>query len=1344
MPGPVPIAIIAPAEQEVVVGSVVKLDGRSSLDPNDLGLAFLWSFAQVPIGSQVELFGFTDLEADSSIVSFAPDITGTYKIRLIVTDGTTTSDPSESVVDVRIILVPHHQGFVPDASFIWNYLSDFWNLVPDKKRFETIWSSMIQVTSSEMLKLYQYQYNRSIRDIQETIQKRWVNFDFSLALDRSQISFILSDETAGSSASTFVIDSRSGLPVGTQPTYSNIVTTPKTEGDFTRTSFGLATAVGRLLRLGRRTFTLARTSSTFISLNHDNDGVTSGTDIFSGSQFTADMIGATLRILGPSSPLVGDYIIDTFTNSSQVEISNPPIGVTWAGTSGIEYTVLPAITQHTSLFADREQVPAALDNQFWRMSSTLVSSQFNFDQQGVSVGDLIEVEILRLDLQVLSTFFVQVTAVDRNRLAFSFNLEDLIDGTAARGLTNDIQVTLATDLIVPGLSSDINGNLTYSQQADVINSTVTSTRFKRAYFERLLTPDTEINIGSFSLKARPVRILRNSKVAVDPTVVSVPILQEYIKQPEIVTDEDDQIFFVTDDSRTQVARLPYLLAENLDYIIDDETNLSGTCQTQQGDDEVIIPFGDLIDRSVSEGDILEITQGTTVETFDIRQVLSADALQVSPVPTLTSTAALFTIIRKIAGKFIRFTEGTFTKTAPAPLRLWSEVTYFDNQSAIESNFGILVGIRREDLERVGSGISYKNAVSGLMYALSRGPTISNLALSGHILVGLPFAQNNGVIKEINPEFRKREDGSPLLGRILVEGRAKNNSQTGITNIYFYPQGRQLFDALLGKWVPALPDFSGLAISPITGVDYAVGDSVTQFAPLSKGVKVQEYLITPDLFDNLIAQGNVASQLQKYHSFRIVVNSDIITSTDTNLVAEFLKKAKAHYIRLTSAVQQSLEDFIDVEDFLTFIRPLTFFESSDLGTPTAVKLEEDDDNGSMLSLDGIFYTRYLIGEDLETTQNSSTVHTAAGGLITARLSHTESWDPPLIRVGDLLQIVAGHNAGKYFVTGVTDDTHAILNLGTDVFETLSSQRFFIFRPTKNPIWAGKVVITSGNATIPVQEVGGGPGGIGSSGVSVGDKLVFANLSILNPAVSLIYTIITVTPRSISPTLVVSTNPGEASGTYDAWIVRDGLMTSGSISPPGSVGENFYVSGTIADTHITFVDTGGHINSWRNVGLLKPGSKVVIDSVSYEVLHLEPGINRVVVAPALLANYTDKQVTINLWPERQAVPVSIDFLDRLPTDYLELTLNSSLLTGDSVQSTSGSFTVSLTVATFSGLGIVPGDYLQFLTGAEAARNVGYGTGIFPIQTVSGASANLTVKPITTGTFRYGIIRKLPNDR
>lgn len=1331
----VPVAIITPSEQGVVVGAIAKLDGRSSLDPNGDGLTYTWSFKQIPIGSQVEQFGFIQLESDSSIVSFAPDITGTYKIQLVVSDGSLDSEPAESIVDVRVILVPHHQGHVPDASFIWNYLSDFWNLVPDKKRFETVWSAMIQVTASEMLKLFQYQYNRSIRDIQEVIQKRWVFFSPALPLDRDLTSFILADDAAGSSASTYVINPGTGLPDNDQPTYSSIVTIPKTEGDFTKTSYGLATATGRLLQLGKRTFTLARVNYSVKSINYGVDGATSGLKVFTGSEFTSEMVGATLRLFEPaSSALLGDYVIETVTDSETVEIANPPLGITWAGQTGLSYSVLPASAIHSSFFADQDQVPAGTDNEYWRLSSTLISDEYDFEEMGVSAGDLLEVEVSRVDLQVFSTFYAQVVGVDRNRLSFVLNLDDLEDGVAAPGITSDIQVTLATDLIVQGVSADVNGDLTYALDAALVNETVSSIRFKRDYFEKVLTPYDEIFVGAFSIVARPVQVIRNNKVAVDPTIVSIPILQEYIKQPTII-EEDGKNFFVVDDTRIEMARTPYLLSENLDYVIDDEGTINGTCSTLQGIDEITIPFGDLIDRSVAEGDTIEVTLGVTTEIFDIRRVLSADTIRVSPAPTISSTAALFSIYRRVPGKFIRFIENTFSKKSPAPERLWSEVTYFDNGEAIEGNFGVLVGVRREDLERVGSGIPYKSAVAGLMYALSRGPTIASMALSAQILLGLPFAQNAGVIQEINPDFRKRDDGSPRFGRVLVQARDRNNVPTGVTNIYFYPQGRQIYDDATGKWIAAVSEFSGLAINPDTGVEYAVGDIISQFAPLSKGVEIQEYLTTPDWLDRLMAQGNVATQLQKYHSFQVLVNSDLATATDIDLIAQFMKKVKAHYVRLTSGLLKSLEDFVEIEDSLLFGRTMEFFESPDLGATMAPKFD-DDDSGSYLSYDGNLYTTYAMGTDLVTTYGSSLVQSAAGGFIDARPDLLESWDPPLLRAGDLLYIREGVNAGKYPVSDVPSDTE--LEVTEAAFASAVDQVFTVFRPLKNPIWSGQVTVTTGDGQIATQETVGTAAGIGSAGVSVGDLLVFAKVA-GTTSLGRVYTVLEVNPDLSSPYIVITPDPVEPSDVYDAWIVREGLMTSGPIVPPTNTGVDFFVSGIAASNHLLF-DTGGMtVDSWLNAALLVPGSRVVVKGVPYDVLRIEPESLRVAVAPALLETYTNEVAQLDLRPSRPMTPISFDFLDRIPADSLELKIVSPV-SGATVFTTTGSTDTVLLGGSFTDLSVIPGDFLQFLEGGEASRDVGHGAGIFPIREILSGTVRLLDAMTVTGSFRFGLIRKI----
>lgn len=1349
----VPVAVILPADQEAVVGAIVKLDGRSSTDPNNSGLTYQFSFKQVPIGSQVGRFSFTVLEEDGSIVGFAPDIPGPYQVQLVVSDGSLDSDPVVAHIDVRVILVPHHQGLVPDASFIWSYLSDFWNLVDGRRAFESVWSSAIQIVASELLKLYQYDYNKSIRDIQEVIQKRWLVYAPGLVLERELTRFILADDAAGVSASTLSTEARTGLPSATQGVHTSIVAVPITEGSFERSAFGAAISAGRVLRLGGRSYTLQRANGVSKSLNSGVDGQTSsGTDDFLGSQFSSDMVGEVLRIL--TSQVAGDYVITAFVDEGHIQVDLD--GATWPSLSLLEYTVLPSVPNFSAFFADRKQVPGGLDNQVWRFSSTLISDEFDFESQGVFPGDVIEVEITRLDLGLNSTIYGQVVSVDRNRLGFALNLADLIDGQPAPWLTDDMQVTLAIDLQVRGLAAAVDGSLVYTDESALIHTTASSYKFKRAYFERELPTDTEINLGPFSISARPVQIIRNHRVPVDSSVVSVPVLQEYIKQPTIAKN-GSIIKFVVDGGIVEASREPYLLSENLDYIIDDESSIQGTCNLVAGSDEIEIPFGDLLDRSINEQDVITVESGTFQQVFEVRRLLSDELLRVSEVSLISAAGAKFSLKRRVPGKFLRFVQGVFTKTSPAPQKLWAEVTYFDNNDAVENNFGTLVGVTREDLDRASTGVPYRSAVAGLMYAMVNGPTISNLSLSAQILLGLPFTQNAGVIKEINQEFRLNDDGSPLSGRILIEAQDKNGNPTGLTNIYVFPQGRQLPDPdNPGKFVSAVPDFSGLADNPSTGKPFAVGDSVDQFVPLSKGVQVQDYLSTPERLDRLIAQGDVSSILQKYHSFQVLVNSDLISASDIDFTAQFLSRVKAHYTKFSSALLKSVEDDVEVDERLRFGRLLDFFEADGSSLTSAVKYDDRDANLTFISINGVMYARYIVGEDLETVQDSDEVASAAGGFISPRVGAIELHDEPFIRPGDLLVIHEGFNSGRYTVNEVLDDATLEVDLDGRTFFTFSpdleidpplTQTFSIFRPLQNPIWAGRVAVTTGDGLVGVEV------GIGSAGVAVGDSLVFVDLGTTDPTPSRIYTIVEVVPSLTTPYVVVVPEPIEASGSYDSWIVRESLMTSGIVQQFDVPSDGFRVDASAFSPYLTFSDLISP-NDWLNICLLRPGDVVTVQDLPYIVLRREIGSRRILVSPTPTLGMSGEEAQLTLRPYRSSTPISVDFLDRLPGDYLELTLATADSSSEELLTSAGSPDVQSSTGTnFNGdpltttdeLIVRPGDDVVLLEGPDSTVDVGHGLGVFPVHAIlaGGTQLRLMRDLTTTGGFRYAIRRKAPDE-
>jgi hypothetical protein len=107
--------------------------------------------------------------------TFFPDVTGFYRFDLTVSDGLLDSLPSTVVVNV--VDSPLPRGIIPEADFLFDYLSDYWKLLEDGGPIVTFWSSLAQIAASELFTLWQHDYGKSLRDIQRTFLRRWLHYD---------------------------------------------------------------------------------------------------------------------------------------------------------------------------------------------------------------------------------------------------------------------------------------------------------------------------------------------------------------------------------------------------------------------------------------------------------------------------------------------------------------------------------------------------------------------------------------------------------------------------------------------------------------------------------------------------------------------------------------------------------------------------------------------------------------------------------------------------------------------------------------------------------------------------------------------------------------------------------------------------------------------------------------------------------------------------------------------------------------------------------------------------------------------------------------------------------------
>jgi len=85
----------AGANQNVIFGAVVQLDGNASSDPEGDVLTYLWSIDAAPAGSVATLSDTTAVNP-----TFTPDVIGDYNIRLVVNDGKVDSLPDSMHITV--------------------------------------------------------------------------------------------------------------------------------------------------------------------------------------------------------------------------------------------------------------------------------------------------------------------------------------------------------------------------------------------------------------------------------------------------------------------------------------------------------------------------------------------------------------------------------------------------------------------------------------------------------------------------------------------------------------------------------------------------------------------------------------------------------------------------------------------------------------------------------------------------------------------------------------------------------------------------------------------------------------------------------------------------------------------------------------------------------------------------------------------------------------------------------------------------------------------------------------------------------------------------------------------
>lgn len=754
-------------------------------------------------------------------------------------------------------------------------------------------------------------------------------------------------------------------------------------------------------------------------------------------------------------------------------------------------------------------VPSGRESMTWAIGATLTSTEYaDLAELGVTYGDLLVLEVVRKDTGFAGTLPCRVLGAVDQRVSFDF-------GTSSTGLTDAEVLALAGELQVPRVYEDHQGTVQVTLVAETLQDYVLGTAFSAAYANLPLGADTVLDLaGVYQVTIRVRKLVRNCRLAIDELIVSVPSLFEYIDEPSFGTTVDGDVIVVGPYGETKtLSRAPLELLENRDYTISDNTSTRGSnLITSAGSSILRIPQGALIDRDLRVGDAILILAGVDAGIYYVRSVLDSETVHATAAdngrPSTTATGLQYQIVRRTAGRFLRLIDGLFTPDSPAPDRFWAPLSLLDNNGTIEDNFGVLVGVTKEQLDEFGSSqVSYKGAVQALMYAWTNGPTVRNVTIGTHILVGLPVTEARGRVLQIDDPY----DGA--RGRVLVEDLGPDGAGTGLVRVYFFLSGSS-----------GLSDFLGLAINPKTGQEYAVADVVEAFSPLSRGIIVSDYLVDPLWWRTGSSVG--ADELRKYHTWQVAVDAGQIDSRDVPLVRDFIEGIRPIYTKPTVVLVLYLFDEVTITDVLSIELTQFFADDPVLSIESTHML--DSYNGSSLSqriLDyGSFGTRTLFeGRDLVTTAASGTVTSARGGfmgtLSATPLPHAPDEDvgllpgvnayfedsvyyrgTPLVRAGDVLFIREGPNVGRYLVDAVVSDTQLTVSQLVDYpptsvpiaeFAAATDQVFQIQRGDDALVTSGTgatIVSTSGSGDSALTIIEDTGANFRWDGVAVGDELL----------------------------------------------------------------------------------------------------------------------------------------------------------------------------------------------------------------------------------------------------------------
>jgi len=353
--------------------------------------------------------------------------------------------------------------------------------------------------------------------------------------------------------------------------------------------------------------------------------------------------------------------------------------------------------------------------------------------------------------------------------------------------------------------------------------------------------------------------------------------------------------------------------------------------------------------------------------------------------------------------------------------LWAELTLLSNEPNVENLFGRLVGFLKDDASLLPADFNYTAGVAGLLYSQQRGPSVAAVEVGAQILFGQPFAEVAGVVEEL------RTDYSPTQGRILIRDQDGNTpTQSEIVRSYFYKK-----DPL------DLSATSGLDVNPKTGLPWAEGDSISQFASIGAGIDIVDLYNTPNWYVPYV-KGGLITELEKFHYFLVTFNLDLVSLSNLVLLQQFILNVKPTYSHPLLVGLRNHQEDIDPVDDLSLYLYMHLYDST-CGMGMAFMYDDYRGDGTIWSTFDTSPTFYdgLIDcptDIVELCMSTTTVDTAAvlqGGVDLTTASY------PADFLGNTLDVTVDGVVYSILFGAVADPTAVVTTINAAVGFPLAS-------------------------------------------------------------------------------------------------------------------------------------------------------------------------------------------------------------------------------------------------------------------------------------------------------------------